>query len=161
MGTPIVAATEAMTKTPHSTRLAKPVRRSRCSAVVLLVVGTVMLLFGGTITDYARGLLAPDGIYIPNSTHRFAGEDDKRVVLSHTFRIYNLRPRRLSVQAEPDCGCSGVSWHNAVIAPFGWKDLTAKMEVKKSRQLQQGQSVGIALRTDSQQKPFLFAFLVR
>lgn len=134
-------------------------QRPRRFAGMLFTLGAAMLLFHGVVTDYARGLSAPDGIYIPGSTHKFAKQEAKGGVFSHTFRIYNLRPRRLSVEAQPDCGCTGVSWERTTIPPFGWKELTAKMQAKKSA-LSERQSVSIALRTDSRDKPWVFAFLV-
>lgn len=136
-------------------------RRARRFALALLAIGTVLLLFGGTVTDYAHGLFAPDGIYIPNPMHRFIGEKSGGGALSHEFRIYNLRPRFLSVEVDSDCGCTGVSWRKATIAPFGWRNLTAKMESRKQKQEQQERSVGIAFRTNSRAKPFVWAFLVQ
>lgn len=135
-------------------------RRPRRLAGVVFALGAAMLLFHGVVTDYARGLSAPDGVYIPSPTHKFSKQEARGGVLSHTFRIYNLCPRRLTVQAEPYCGCTGVSWQRATIPPFGWKELTAKMEAKTSA-LSQQQSVGIALHTDSRDQPFVFAFLVQ
>ncbi len=114
-----------------------------------------MTLSHDTLTDYAYGVFMTDGIYIPNPTFTVSSQEQGGKV-SHTFRIYNLRPQRLSVQAHPDCGCTGVSWENATIAPFGWKDISAGMEIKG---VATGKSVSIAFRTDKRDKPFLFAFM--
>lgn len=127
-------------------------------SLALVLCGMALLVFGNVATDYAHAIFAPDGIYIPQSAHRFAASEAKGGMFSHTFRIYNLRPRRLSVQAEPDCGCTGVSWQSAVIPPLGWRDLTAKMEADAS-DASKVRSVGIGVRTDSRIRPMLFMFL--
>lgn len=115
-----------------------------------------MLLFRGTLTDYAYATTAKDGVYIPNSSYRFSSSETKDGMYSHTFRIYNLRPRYLGVEAQPDCGCTGVSWEKTNIIPFGWKDITAKM---KSDNSGKGNSVAIGFQANSPHQPWLFAFL--
>jgi hypothetical protein len=129
------------------------------------ICGVLLILSGSVIANYVRGFFAPDGIYIPKPLHQFSIQDAKGGVFTHTFRIYNLRPRRLAIKAEPDCGCTGVSWNSAVIAPFGWKDITAKMQApgeKVSGKVMPSQqsSVNVTLRTNSTIKPYLFVFLV-
>jgi hypothetical protein len=114
-----------------------------------------LLLFPNFCTDYIRAALAQDGLYIPRASYRFAASSVQGGEVSRTFRIYNVRPRRLAVEARPDCGCSAVSWTNTTIVPFGWKDLTAKVETDNKRST----SVSIALKTDSPKQPWLFIFL--
>lgn len=129
--------------------------RLRKVALGLAVAGVLMVLFHRTVDDYTRGLFQPDGIYIPQPSYTFAQHEAKGGVYSHTFRVYNLRPRTLIVEAQPDCGCTGISWKNATIMPFGWKDLTAKMQDKST----DSASVAIALRTNIPTKKWAFVFL--
>jgi hypothetical protein len=143
-----------MTKQPpDKTASATVTYRKRRLAFALTGLGMVIILFHGVIQDYAYGAFMTDGIFIPYHSYKSPGGTAGEV--AHTFRIYNLRARRLQVQAEPDCGCTGTSWKSAAIAPFGWKDLIARMRVRKGS----SQSVSITIRTDSRDKPFLFAFL--
>jgi len=126
-------------------------------SIGLVVAGVLLMIFQGFVSDYTRAALAADGIYIPQPSYRFV--DKKAGEASHTFRIYNARPRRLSVEAQPDCGCTGVSWTRTTIAPFGWKDLTAKMRRDEAIK-DNGRSVSIGLQTDSPTRPWLFMFLM-
>ena len=108
----------------------------------------------GIIGDVAYGLAKTDGIYIPRATYTVPSGSSGEV--AHVFRIYNLQRQPLQLQAEPDCGCTSLSWQKASIAPFRWKDITAKMEVNPG----QSQSVTIAFDTKRREKPYLFASLV-
>ena len=114
------------------------------------------MLFHSVVEDYAYGMTAKDGIYIPDASYDMAqnakGEGEAN---THTFRIYNLRPRWLQVQAKPDCGCTGTSWENARITPFGWKDTATTMKTRKG----QKSSVSIIFETDSASQKRVFAFL--
>ncbi len=130
--------------------------RLRALACVFFAFGAA-LLFSSVARDYVIALGSPDGIYIPNARHEFSPM--RGGSLAHTFRVYNLRPRRLAVRVEPDCDCTGVSWQHATIAPFSWKDLTAKMDAQPAKS-KHSRSVAIALRTDSRARPFLFIFLI-
>ncbi len=129
-------------------------RRKPVLSFVLILLGMAVVMFHGIMQEYASGAFVAGGTYIPNSSYRFpsgsVGEN------SHTFRIYNLSARPLQVSAEPDCGCTGVSWTKATVVPFGWKNLTASMVVHKG---EPSKSVSIAIRTDRRDKPFLFAFM--
>lgn len=129
--------------------------RLRKITLGMAVVGMLTVLFQNTVDDYIRGLFQPDGIYIPQPTYKFAQHEAKGGVYSHTFRIYNLRPRTLLVQAQPDCGCTGVSWKTTQIAPFAWKYLTAEMQAKSTN----ATSVTIALQTNSPTERWKFVFL--
>lgn len=142
-----------MSKIGHLPRANAKLRRRL--ALLLFALGTGFLLFPGVVRDYFVALGSPDGIYIPDARYEFSST--RAGTLAHTFRVYNLRPRRLAVRAEPDCGCTGVSWQSATIAPFSWKDLTTRIEVQPAKS---HFSVAIALRTDSRARPFLFMFLV-
>lgn len=104
-------------------------------SLMFLISGALIVAFSNDVISYARALRAPDGIYIPHPTHEFQRNEDKGGVYSHTFRIYNARPRRLSIQVEADCGCTSVTWKQAIIAPFGWKDLSATMEQQRQHNL--------------------------
>lgn len=138
----------------HPLRRSK--KRTQTTAFILIAIGFVLCLFRSTLTDYTNGMAAQDGIYMPNPSYQFSKAEAKEGLYSHTFRIYNLRPRRLAVEAHPDCGCTRVSWEKATILPFGWKDLTAEMKANKSNV---GSSVAVGLRLDSSHQPWLFAFL--
>lgn len=131
-------------------------RRKKMQAFLLILIGGVMVLFRGTLTDYAHGMSVQDGIYIPNSNYHLSAEDAKEGVYSHTFRIYNLRPRLLTVEAQPDCGCTSVSWEKTTLLPFTWKDVTAQMRTNKSSS---GSSVAVGFHSNSVRQPWLFAFL--
>lgn len=130
-------------------------KRFRWLALPLCALGITMLLCRGVIADYAAGMSAPDGIYTPNATYTFTGHKGGEL-RSHTFRIYNLRPRRLSVEAQADCGCTSVSWQQTTIPPFGWRDLKAEMRTTGPKSQR---SVGIALRTSSSTQKWKFVFL--
>ncbi len=135
--------------------------RPRLFVLLALSVAIVFVVFRGLITDYISGMQAPDGIYMPNSTYNFNNSPSKSGVLKHTFRIYNLRPRRLSISVETNCDCTGVSWERATIIPFGWKDISATMEAsEKSANPWAQRSVGITFLTDSRTQPFLSAYLM-
>lgn len=136
-------------------RSLKTHRGRKTVAILLMLLGAVALCSSNILTDYAHGISAPDGIYIPNATHQFAKDEAKNGAYSHTFRIYTLRPRVLQIEAQPDCGCTGVSWSKASIAPFGWKDLTGEMRASSSN----ASSVAIALQTNSPNKKWAFLFL--
>ena len=129
-------------------------RRKPALPLALMVIGMAVVLFHGVMQEYAYGAFMTDGIYIPNSSHKAPSGSFGEI--SHTFRIYNLRSRPLQVSAEPDCECTGVSWEKATVAPFGWKNLTAKMMVHRG---ETNKSVSIAIRTDRRDKPFLFAHM--
>ena len=135
---------------------AKSPNKKRTFAFILILMGAAVLLFKGTLAEYADGMSVKDGIYIPDSSYRFLKSEAKDGMYSHTFRIYNLRPRRLEVEAQPDCGCTGVSWEKTSILPFGWEDVTAQM---KSTGNDNGNSVAIGFHSSSSHQPWTFAFL--
>jgi hypothetical protein len=35
------------------------------------------------------------------------------------FRVYNLRPKRLTLRMQKSCGCNQTPWDTAAIIPFG------------------------------------------
>jgi len=130
--------------------------RKRRIASMLIALGGAMLLFRSTVSDYISGVSAPDGIYIPNSNYRFEKGEVTSGMYRHTFRIYNLRPRLLRMEAQPDCGCTTVSWKTAIVPPLGWKDVTAQIKAVNS---DRGSSTSIGFHSDSRKQPWLFAFL--
>lgn len=136
----------------------KIVKRLRRLAATLFGLGVALVVFQSVMPDYMCSLFMPDGIYIPHPTQKFSKQDAKGGVFSHTFRIYNLRPRWLQVKAEPNCGCTGVSWDQTRIPPLGWIDLTASVKAQTTN-LQGPHSVGIAIRTSSFKRKWLFVFL--
>ena len=140
-------------KVNEQSLVSKPKKNTKVLALAFIAVGASVLLSRDTLGDYASGLSANDGIYIPDANYKLAERDAKGGIYSHTFRIYNLRPRKLNVKAEPDCGCTNVSWSNATIPPFGWKEITAQMKVGKPS------SVGVGFHSDSVRQPWTFAFL--
>lgn len=123
-------------------------------------MGIGLLLVAGhrVLQDYVQGSTAPDGIYIPDAGYTIPNPTGGESY-THTFRIYNLRPRTLSLRAEPDCGCTGLSWQTASVAPFTWKNISATLRVKPGLQPGVSQSVSIAFNTDSKAQPYVFAFL--
>lgn len=124
-------------------------------ALFLFLFGGVLAAFKGTATAYAQGLLSPDGVYLPESKHTFGGQ--KQGELSHTFRIYNLRARYLTVKADTGCGCTEISWEQATIAPFSWRDITATLESTPKKEV----SSSVTLKTNSEANPYLFIRLVK
>lgn len=124
-------------------------------ALLLFCLGSALVVFRGTATAYAQGLLARDAVYIPESRHVF--RDQKEGALSHTFRIYNLRARYLSVKAETGCGCTEVSWEQATIAPFSWQNITATLESTPKKEV----SSSVTLKTNSEANPYPFVRLVK
>lgn len=122
-------------------------------ACVMILCGIAIIVMHESLSEIAYGLTKTDGIYIPHATYTAPANSTGEVM--HVFRIYNLQRQPLKLEAEPDCGCTGLSWQKASIAPFRWKDITAKMEVKPQR----SQSVTIVFRTNRREKPYLFAFL--
>jgi len=129
----------------------EPTRRSRLAGAVLIACGMAVLL-PDAASDCLRAAVAPDGVYIPNPNHKFAASQNGLV--SHSFRIYNMRPHYLALEAQPDCGCTGVSWKRASVAPFRWKDITATVEAREVSERKA--SVLVALHTDLPNHPWLF-----
>lgn len=110
----------------------KPARSRRKFAYASLVSGALLFAFSNSVSHFVTGITQPGGIYIPASQHAFAQAERKGGSLSHTFRIYNFRPTSLSLTAEPDCGCTHVSWKTINVRPFGWTDLTAEMDADET-----------------------------
>ena len=46
-------------------------KRLRVVALILFCLGSVLTFFRSTAVAYAQGLVAPDGVYIPESQHTF------------------------------------------------------------------------------------------
>ena len=121
-------------------------------------MGAFFVFCHAALGDYATGLAKSEPVFIPNPNFEVKGTIPNQSV-SHTFRVYNLRPQWLQVEAEPDCGCTGTSWQKATIAPFGWKEIDVKMKAKPKSA--QKQSVAVAIRTSNTQKPYVFAFMAQ
>lgn len=130
------------------------IKHRRRVGVVLMLAGAI-LFFRSTVGAYVSALAASDGVFVPDSTYVFAPVAVDGVA-SHTFWIYNARPGYLTVTAEPNCGCTGVSWKQTTIAPFTCKGLTASMKLKAGHI---NGPVSVALHTSSRTKPWLFVLL--
>jgi len=133
-------------------------RRRRRLAVACLCSGAFLVSCHAALGDYATGLAKGEPVFVPNPVFEMKGATPNQDV-SHTFRVYNLRPQWLQVEAEPDCGCIGTSWQKATIAPFSWKALAVQTKAKPKGE--QEQSVNIAVRTSNAQKPYIFASVVQ
>lgn len=129
-------------------------RRRKLWATACMCLGTIMICSYSALSDYAYGFAKGKSVFIPNSDFRATGTASG-VMLSHSFRIYNLRPHWLEVEAEPDCGCTVTSWHEAVITPFGWKSLSVETRAKPKEEPER--SVNIAIRTNNVQERYVFA----
>lgn len=99
----------------------KSTAKSRASRGPLLVmgVGAILVICHSFVEDYAQAIVAPDGLYIPDARHVVPPEVTTSDY-AHTFRLYNARPHWVSVEAQPDCGCTSISWKKTRIAPFAW-----------------------------------------
>lgn len=113
------------------------------------------MLGHGFVQDYAQALASPDGLYIPEARH-VVPDGTPPGNYSHTFRIYNARPWATSFAASADCGCTGLSWEKATIAPFGWRSISAKMSVPQERH---SRSVSVSLKTEGRKTNYLFAYM--
>lgn len=133
-------------------------RRRKRWAVACLGSGALLVFCHAALSDYAAGLAKGEAVFIPDSSFAISGANPNQKV-SHTFRVYNLRPQWLQVEAEPDCGCTGTSWQKATIAPFSWKALAVQTNAKPKGE--QKQSVAVAIRTNNPQKPYVFASVVQ
>jgi hypothetical protein len=119
----------------------------------LILVAVAIILMRSLIGDIAYTWFKTDGIHIPKPV--YVAPIGARGAVEHEFRIYNLQSSPLVLTAQPDCGCTGLSWKKTSIPPFQWGNITAKMEVKS----QHSQTVSIAFRTNRTEKPYLFAFM--
>ena len=101
-----------------STRWHRVVRRASRLA---LWAGFAVCALGsadGTVTEYVTGLSRGGGAYAPCSV--FLNSKRGRVVdATATLRVYNLRPRRLTLRMQKSCGCNQTPWDTAAIVPFG------------------------------------------
>lgn len=121
-----------------------------------------LLVFGGVLTLLLAGPLQPriaavrsvEGIYIPDNHYQFSTQEvtQKTKTLSHTFTLYNGRPEPLQVEASADCGCTGLSWQNTTIPPFGRRSIIASMN-------NSNRSSTIRLNFKIEDKKYIFASL--
>ncbi len=142
---------DTITRNPHKTKAQSKVALFR---VWLLSAGAalcVALALPSTAHEYAYGAIAQEKIYIPDSVYDAPSVGKPT---THTLHIFNLRSKPLTVSAEPSCGCTKVSWDNAVVAPYTYRSIT--VEVPSS---QKDSQYSIAFHTDAPEKPYLFAFL--
>ena len=96
---------------------------------LLVVGGLLTLVLAGPLQPHVEATRSAEGLYIPDAHYQFSpqGKTDKTKTLSHTFTLYNGRSQPLRVEASADCGCTGLSWQNATLLPFGRKQITASM----------------------------------
>lgn len=120
--------------------------------LIVMGLGAALMLGHGFVQDYAQALAAPDGLYIPNARQSLSSNMTAGTY-SHTFRLYNARPHWVTVTANPDCGCTNISWKEATLPPFGWKNLTMEMPVSPSK----ATSVSTAFRFKDSPVSYLFA----
>ncbi len=90
--------------------------------MLVMGLGAALMLGHGFVQDYAQALASPDGLYIPDARH-VVPDGTPPGNYSHTFRIYNARPHSVVVEAQADCGCTGLSWNKATISPLMWKEI--------------------------------------
>lgn len=126
----------------------------RTSSTVFLMLITLFLPF---LIGHVYGWVYARGIYVADPIYKLP-DNIERGSVSHTFRIYNLQPRRLTLQAEPSCGCISSSWSHQSVAPYHWTDFSATMKVGG---MSPGAQKYVTFRTDSRKRPFLFIFFER
>ena len=137
-------------------RAAKPNAPSRKSVFRfwLLSAGAafcIALALPSTAHEYAYGLIAAEKIYIPDSVYDVPQANHPT---THTFHLFNLRSRPLTVSAEPSCGCLKTSWNTIAIAPYTYRSVSITIPAG-----QKGDQANIAFHTDAPEKPYLFVFL--
>lgn len=93
-----------------------------------------MLLMAGPLQPRLLAMRTEEGIYIPNSHYRLSDEEREQVgkTVSHNFTIYNGRPHPVKVKAAADCGCTGLSWNQTTILPFGQATIVASKKVSRN-----------------------------
>lgn len=148
----VTTLSAAGNKTIDSPRFSKRLRVCRSAAFVTCCGFCLLLCLPTVVRDYAYGLIWTNGVFIPNSV--YVHSDSKAHTILHTFRLFNLRSKPLTVSIEPSCGCVGVSWRKTTVLPFGWCSIDAEMEVHKP-----GEQQNIAFHTSDPRKSYLFAFL--
>lgn len=122
-----------------------PYRLRRVMAGLLGVVGIFLLYHPECVDAYRQATTTPSGLYIPNQNYQFTRDEIKNggIKLVHVFRVYNARPHWRLLEANPDCGCTSVSWQKAYVPPLSWVSITAVVPSKSIRS-----GVGIVLSSD-------------
>lgn len=123
---------------------------------LLVSGGLLMLVVAGPLQPRVEAMRSAQGVYIPNEHYQFSDQEvsSKTKTLSHTFTLYNGRAQPLRIEATADCGCTGLSWQNATLPPFGREQITASMN-SSSR----SQSVGLTFKLS--ENKYAFASLKR
>lgn len=140
----------------HTAPVVKTRKGKSRGPLVVMALGAVLVVGHNFVQDYAQALASPDGLYIPEARH-VVPPGTPAGSYSHTFRIYNARPWSVAVEAEADCGCTGLSWTRTRLLPLGWADVTASM--KESSAATGSSSVSITFATSSSLRPYVFAFM--
>lgn len=140
-------------------RLASSSREARTrlprGPLVVMVLGASLMIGHGFVQDYAQALVSPDGLYIPDARYVIP-PNTPTGNFTHTFRIYNARPWKISLEANADCGCTGLSWKDARIAPFGWKDIVVEMDILKEYP---NKSISVSMKNKYREGSYLFAYM--
>ena len=126
---------------------------------VIFTSGLIIILILVPFRNYTKALISSDGVYIPQPSYKVTEADlvESGKKFRHTYRIFNARPRQLRLSANPDCGCTFLSWSSATIPPYGWKDLV--VETSNDSTPAQKWSLSVGLQTNLNQNDWKFIFL--
>ena len=126
---------------------------SRMVGFFLMFLG-VLVLLRGPIQPYVSAYSSTHGIHIPSSSHKYIVLNNvkERGGGQHSFTLYNGRSYSQRVYADADCGCTGLSWTQTSIPPFGKRTISAHTSDKNSNS-----SVGITFALENHQ--FIFVTL--
>lgn len=127
-------------------------KRTSRAPIAVMVLGASLMLGHGFVQDYAQALTSPDGLYIPDARH-VVPSGTPPGNYSHTFRIYNARPRWISVDAHSNCACTSISWEKTIIPPFIWKNIKVEMKITPDT----SSSVSTSFRFSNTSTGYLFA----
>ena len=112
---------------------------------------------GNMVHDVAYGLAFTNGIFVPDP-YFVVGETSKAGLASHTFKLYNLRTRKLYVHAEPSCSCIKTSWKQCIILPLSYTSFT--MAVPRNGLFKSAPKY-VAFRTSDKQVPLVLAYMTK
>ena len=137
-----------MRTAPDAKLPSKKSRFIKRAGQVLVVGGMLTLASAGLLQPYIEAMRSVEGVYIPEARYQFTTQEvsSQNKTLLHTFALYNGRAQPLQIEASADCGCTGLSWQNTTLPPFGRKQITASMESK-----QQNKSINIYFKLNKKQ----------
>ena len=131
--------------------------RFRVRVAAALAALTAPLLLPGTPRDYALGFVSGHGVYVPDCVVHWPDDVRNSAVVTHDFRIYNLRNRPLRVQADPSCGCITMSWRATSVPALSWTSFRVSVPFDPGPNRA---DCDIVIRTDRPVDPYLFFFFV-